>query len=214
MCITLPSSPRNDRKLTPNSRLWAWLIDTPLRLLSAGGLVALGLAGLALFWLPDAAVGWCWFNLLYGINVFLLFGLLLKSYPRWLHVSPVRYARFGLIFFLLVSAQLMFYFGIGWFDTPGILYLLPLLSAWGITLSTFRGMQILAPRDPLRVRGLQVMLQLMVVGLLLDLVGLWFGLSELIGFSLWFGAALQLLVLFLILIPEHSEQAGTPHPLH
>jgi uncharacterized protein involved in response to NO len=188
------------------------LIDSPLRLLSAGGLVALVLAGLSLLWIADTTAAWSWFNLIYGVMAFFLFGLLLQSYPRWLHVTPVRYARFGLIFFLLAGAQLLFFCSIGWFDGPGILYLAPLLLAWALTLSTLKGMQILVPRDPWPVRGLQVLLQLTAAGLLLHLAGLLFDRQELLGFSLWLGSALMLvMLLILVSTPGHS---GTHHAAH
>ena len=213
MCITLPSSPRTDRKPTPNSRLWAWLIDAPLRLLSGGGLLALGPACVSLVWMPHSAIGWGWFNLLYGVMAFWLFGLLLQVYPRWLQVTPVRYARFGLIFFLLVAAQVLFYFEIGWLGHPVGFYLLFLFAAWMLTLATLRGLQVLAHRFPFRVQGIRVLLQLTVVVVLLQLAGLLSDWQELIDFTLWLGVAL-LLLLMLLTIPGRPGRIHTPHALH
>jgi len=135
----------------------------------------------------------------HGVAAFWLFGLMLQSCPRWLGATPVRYARFGLIFFHLCGAQLSFYLGIVWSGRPGPCYLLPLLGAWALTLASLRDMRMLAYWDSLRLRGLRLMLPLTAAGLLVPPAGRWFEGTGLIGFGLRFAAVLQLLLMSLII---------------
>jgi hypothetical protein len=181
-------------------------------LLTSGGAASLVLAGLSAWWLPPSISDWQWFNLLFGVAAFFLFALLLQCYPRWLKGTRVRYARFGLVFFLLAAAQLLFHLTAGLFSSPGILYLLPLLAAWVLTLATLKGIQILAPRDLLLVRCLNVMLHLAAVGLLLNAAGLLFDWHELTRYTLWFGLAGVVLPLLLILV-GYLGKTASPHAI-
>ena len=128
MCITIPSSANIDR--SRQLPLWQWLIDSPIRLLSAGGGISICLG--LLHWRYGMSVtdGWLSFNLLYGVLPFFLFPQLLAYLPSRLKVSPLRYVGYGSLFFLMLAAQLVFYLSIILGDRPGMTYLLLTLMAW------------------------------------------------------------------------------------
>ncbi|PVV08750.1 MAG: hypothetical protein B6D77_11345 [gamma proteobacterium symbiont of Ctena orbiculata] len=128
MCITIPSSANIDRNR--QLPLWQWLIDSPIRLLSAGGGISICLGLLHWRYGMSVADGWLSFNLLYGVLPFFLFPQLLAYLPSRLKVSPLRYVGYGSLFFLMLAAQLVFYLSIILGDRPGMTYLLLTLMAW------------------------------------------------------------------------------------
>ncbi|MBT2968640.1 MAG: hypothetical protein KME56_04995 [Candidatus Thiodiazotropha sp. (ex Ctena orbiculata)] len=145
MCITIPSSAhvRRSRRIP----LWGWLTDSPARLLPAGGLLSIA------FWLslfnPMDMDAWAGFNLLFGILPFFLFAQLLLHLPRLLSVTPPGYLRYGLLFFLLLGAQFLFFLSSMQGDGVGLLYLLLLSLSWILQLrlvTNFYGFSYLSGR--------------------------------------------------------------------
>jgi hypothetical protein len=147
---------------------------------------------------------WHAFNLLFGVWSFLLFGFLLQDYPVWLQASPVRYARFGLVGYLLAASQVLFHLFI-WLSAggPGLLYLSLLLVAWVLALATLKGIQILAVRGTLLVLGFNVLLWLGAICLLLTATCLLLGWHELIEYALWLGFSMFFLPSGLLLVLGH-----------
>jgi hypothetical protein len=128
MCITIPSSANigRSRKIP----LWHWLTQSPLRLLSAGGVVSLLPALLHGLSVSPVADGWSVFNLLFAILPFFVFALLLAYLPGRLKVTPLRYVGYGSLFFLMLACQLTFHLSILLGGEPGIGYLAVNLIIW------------------------------------------------------------------------------------
>lgn len=213
MCITIPSSPRCDRKLTPGSRLWSWLIESPVRLFFTSGLFYLLLVLLtALAGWPTDPI-WLRFNLLFGISPFILFGLLLQLYPRWVDATLVRYTRYGLISILLGGAQILFFLAVWLSDGPGWLYLLAILSAWWLMLSTLDGisrLRVLGPRD--QVNWVNYGLLCGMAVLLFSGCCLILGWHETADFALWAGVSGFLIPMVLLIVLNHLTYLQD-HPL-
>ncbi|MGD8909677.1 MAG: hypothetical protein PVF13_04105 [Chromatiales bacterium] len=138
MCITIPSSANVKR--ARQWVVWQWLAASPLRLYLIGGTL-LSIAALVVEWVGlEAAAGWSQFNLHFALLPTLLLGVLFEWLPAVLKVTPLTYVRYTSLFFLLLLSQLLFYAGLFWGQSPGLLYLLPLGLVWGISLQTLRGM--------------------------------------------------------------------------
>lgn len=211
MCITIPSSPRADRKSTPSSRLWRWLIYTPSRLFWAGGLLSLlPFISILLHWPVDP---WNGFNLLFGIAPFFLFGLLLEVYPAWLRGTPVRYARYGLVFFLLCAAQLTYFLFAGMSVGADLVYLLFLLAAWGLGITTLKGIGMLASDKRLaQVRWINYALLLGLAALVYAAVGLFFDWQQARVCGLWLGITGYLMPVVLLTLLNHFDHAKSSLP--
>jgi hypothetical protein len=78
--------------------------------------------------------GWTVFNLLYGVLPFFLFGLLLARLPRRLGVTPPRYSSYGLLFFLMLAAQLLRHLPVLPGGGMGLGYLLLVSVSWWFLL--------------------------------------------------------------------------------
>ena len=204
MCITIPSSARTDRKLTPGSRFWAWLIDKPLRLFSGAGLFFLALLLLSgAVKLPSDPL-WLRFDLMFGIAPFLVFGLLLQVYPQWLGATPVRYARYGLVFFLLSAAQLLFFVAAWLTDGPGWLYLFTLLVAWWLMFTTLTGLSRLRALGPdNQETWVNYALLVGMAALLLAGAGLLANGLRMVHCAFWFGLAGFLIPASLLIVLNH-----------
>ncbi len=213
MCITIPSSARAGRESASGSPVWRWLIDSPLRLLAVGGIFSLLLSGG--FALSDGSVvtPWSWFNLLFGILPFFLFGLLFHVYPEWLRGTPVRYARFGSLFFLLLGGQLAYYLSTLMADGPGVVYLLILLLGWYLSITTLKAISMLAINVRLvLVRWIDPLLKIAVLSLLAAAGGLLSGWSEWAAYALLAGLSVSLVpILLLSLLAQLSHTAGQAH---
>ena len=139
MCITIPSSANVKR--VRQWIVWQWLTASPLRLLGCGAGAAF-IAALLLFHISPRGLSntWTRYNLLFAVIPWLLFGVLFEVVPGWLKVTPLRYARYGLLFFLLVLSQLLFHLSSLTQAGAGIAYLLSLWVAWWLALSSLKGL--------------------------------------------------------------------------
>jgi hypothetical protein len=139
MCITIPSSANVKR--ARQWVVWQWLTASPLRLLGSGAGAAF-LAVLLLFYIapPGLRNPWTSYNLLFGVIPWLLFGVIFELAPGRLKVTPPRYARYGLLFFVLLLSQLLFHLSSLTHAGVGIAYLLSLWLAWWLALSTMKGL--------------------------------------------------------------------------
>ncbi len=132
MCITIPTTAHTGR--SREIPLWRWLRDSPARLFPAGGLLA------TLLWLWRALFGesavdaWMVFDLLFGVLPFFLFGQLLARLPLRLGVTPPRYSSYGMLFFLMLAAQLLVHFSNLPGGGMGLGYLLLVAVSWWVLL--------------------------------------------------------------------------------
>ncbi len=208
MCITIPSS-ANVKKARPWS-FWQWLSATPRRLyLIGGGLFLCAALGMDLA-RPSPVAGWRQFNLLLAIAPTLMLGPLFDRLPRLLRVTPLTYVRYVSLFFLLALTQLAFLIDGLRGTSPGLLYLAGLALAWGLSLTTLRGLIGLSYRgDAGRASAiLYLLLMIALTGLVLA-IGLYGGwLTSLPGY-LWGGLLpLQLLVLLLLAYLNGRSRRG------
>jgi hypothetical protein len=204
MCITIPSSANVKR--ARQWVVWQWLAASPLRLYLIGGTL-LSMASLVVERVGlEAATGWSHFNLHFALLPTLLLGVLFEWLPGVLKVTPLTYVRYAFVFFLLLLSQLLFYTGLLWGQTPGLLYLLPLALAWGISLQTLRAMLKLSyvTLAGMAVALFYLLLLLVGAGLFIAL-GLLGGWQSLISNYAWAGLMPLYLSAFLILLILHLK---------
>jgi len=202
MCITIPSSARSDRNPNPGHRAWRGLSDSPLRLLSTGGVIALGPLLLTVGSPGSVVPLWFWFNLLFGVVPLFLFAGLLQVLPIRTGGTPVRYTRYALVCFLLCGAQLAWHLSAWWGDGPGPLYLLLLLGGWHLGIVSLQGILRLIPDNRLGVlRWLPPLLKLALLALLVVVPGLLFGRLDLAGYGVS-GSSVLVVLSLLTLLPR------------
>jgi uncharacterized membrane protein YjjP (DUF1212 family) len=73
---------------------------------------------------------WSVLNLFFGILPFFIFALLLDDLPRRLKVTPLRYVAYGLLFFFMLTGQMVFHLSTALGDGPGWIYLMTTLLPW------------------------------------------------------------------------------------
>jgi hypothetical protein len=157
MCITIPSSANVEH--SRRYPAWQWLSATPLRLLAFGGVISLIVwVAFALF---SKSPDWVWLvmDLGFGIVPMFIFGIMLNTLPVWLKVTPLRYVRYGMLFFLMLASQMFFYGTLlmGW--EPGIFYAVLLLLIWLMMLNHIHQfLKTTYLKSVLIERGLQISL--------------------------------------------------------
>ncbi|MEW8624519.1 MAG: hypothetical protein AB2551_02050 [Candidatus Thiodiazotropha sp.] len=137
MCITIPSSANVAR--SRSLPLWNWLAESPLRLLSAAGLLSLLFALVQWRFYPPASLQWPLLNLLFAITPTLFLGFSLSYMPIWLKVTPLSYVGYGLLFVLILIVQLVFHLSMLFGETAGLLYMILLGISWLVSLKVLRG---------------------------------------------------------------------------
>ncbi|MET0051085.1 MAG: hypothetical protein ABW095_08395 [Candidatus Thiodiazotropha sp.] len=136
MCITIPSSPNVAR--SRSFPLWNRLAASPARLLGFAALISL--SAWCLMWLFSTAANPLWMtaDLVFAVLPIGLFGLMLGRMPEWLKVTPLRYVNYGILFYLLLTAQLVFHLSILLGAQPGWLFGLLSLAGWWLVLKYTR----------------------------------------------------------------------------
>ncbi|MES9850752.1 MAG: hypothetical protein ABW170_02835 [Candidatus Thiodiazotropha sp. L084R] len=132
MCITIPSSANVGHSRSIPA--WVWLTETPVRLLTAAGLISLMLWSLQLFLMQSQSWNWMIFNLVFAVLPASAFGVVLSYMPLWLKVTPLRYVNYGMLFILILASQLVFHLSIYFGESPGLFYLSLLLIVWAVCL--------------------------------------------------------------------------------
>ncbi len=132
MCITIPSSPNVAR--SRSFPLWNRLAATPLRLLGFASLISLAAWMLMLVLSTTADPLWMAADLVFAILPMGLFGILLRRLPEWLKVTPLGYVSYSILFFLLLTAQLVFHLSILFGAQPGWLFALLSMAGWLLVL--------------------------------------------------------------------------------
>ncbi|MET0067816.1 MAG: hypothetical protein ABW076_15835 [Candidatus Thiodiazotropha sp.] len=132
MCITIPSSPNVAR--SRSFPLWNRLAASPARLLGFAALLSLAVWGLTWLLAIRADPLWMAADLAFSILPMGLFGILLSRLPQWLKVTPLRAVNYGILFYLLLTAQLLFHLPILFGAQPGWLHGLLSLAAWLLLL--------------------------------------------------------------------------------
>ncbi len=136
MCITIPSSPNVAR--SRSFPLWNRLAATPLRMLGFAALIGLSVWLLMLMFSTAADPLWMTADLVFALLPTGLFGILLSRLPEWLKVTPLRYVNYGILFFLVLTVQLVFHLSILFGAQPGWSYALISLMSWWLMLKHVR----------------------------------------------------------------------------
>ncbi len=132
MCITIPSSPNVAR--SRSFPLWNRLAASPARLLGFAAL--LSVLAWSMMWIFSTTADPLWMaaDLAFAVLPMGLFGILLSRLPEWLKVTPLGYVNYAILFFLLLTAQLVFHLSILLGAQPGWSFVLLSIGGWLLVL--------------------------------------------------------------------------------